>query len=519
MADNRFIILDDEDHEKQIWTSKVLSLGRLNREFELTEVTPAFAQTVFGEDPPELPASILALIHPEDRPQFMSELGRVVSGAATLERGLARIVTRDGRIMAMEIEAEPWGTDGAAGALISCREQYARPSEDFAPAAAQAGDSTEILEIIRSFTASILNPVILLNTEGRIIHVNSQLRDLLGMGLAELKSKPVAVILEKRKDRMKQAMVQFVNHMRKGAMHDVPGEWVRADGSTIPVTMSGSLIRSPSGELIGMVVVGRDESENAFLSHLENKNRELEEAYEELKRLDLMKDDFLSLVGHELRAPLANILGYAEFLVEWELSEEERAEYGRIIYVESQRLKRLVNDILDLSRMEAGRMSYVYVRDSVNRVVRAAADSLRSDLERKEIDFKLDLFRHLDTIEFDPDRVQQVVTNIIHNAIKFTDAGKSITVVTRPNEDGIEIAVIDQGVGIDKSDKAKIFDKFGQAIDVRHHSEGAGLGMAIARSIVTDGHGGQIWFESGGRDKGTTFRFTIPERRSGEWEA
>jgi len=218
-------------------------------------------------------------------------------------------------------------------------------------------------------------------------------------------------------------------------------------------------------------------------------------------------------VGHELRAPLANIVGYSEFLREWEITEDERIEYVKIIYQEGQRLSRLVNDVLDLTRMEAGRMSYLYVTDSVNRIVQASLDSLSPDVEDKQLMVIVDLDDQLEPMEMDPDRIQQVATNVINNAIKFSHQGKKLHVKTEPVEDGVRVSVADQGLGIDPQDADKVFNKFEQIIDVSHHSIGAGLGMPIAKQIIEEGHGGRLWFESDGKGRGTTFKFTIHERK------
>ena len=116
-------------------------------------------------------------------------------------------------------------------------------------------------------------------------------------------------------------------------------------------------------------------------------------------------------------------------------------------------------------------------------------------------------------MEFDPDRIQQVVTNILHNAIKFTDEEKSIGITAERIEEGVRVSIRDEGIGIEPRDAARIFSKFEQVTDVRHHHDGAGLGMPIAKKIIEEGHGGRIWLESEGRGKGTTFKFILPDKR------
>ncbi len=491
------------------WYSRLVCACSTDRKGRLRFFSPGFEKLVSLKTE-EMPAEIHSLVHPEDREQFLSDVEKIVSSQSFLDRRPVRMVTPDGRILSMEIKAEPFCENGDVSRIDFFWWEKAEREQDRAMLNLES-----FQEVAESFITSLFDPMVLLNTEGRINHVNPPLLELLGYRRFELIGKPAALLLENRSESMKKGMIRLAKWMRTGTMRDVSTYWQTSEGQKVPVTMSGSAVRSDSGELIAMIIVARDERQNALLKDLEHKNRDLEDAYEELKRLDQMKDDILSLVGHELRAPLANILGYAEFLYEWDSPVEEKNNFARIIYQESQRLSRLVNDILELSRMEAGRMQYYYHQDSVNRVARAAADSLWADAEKKSLNIVLDLDENLDTMTFDADRIQQVITNILGNAIKFTPADKSITVKSRVSEDGALISIADDGPGIDAVDVSKVFNKFEQVDDVKHHSIGAGLGMPIAKQIVEEGHGGSLWFESEGQsaNRGTVFYFTLPDRK------
>ncbi len=449
-------------------------------------------------------------IHPDDRQSFIGDLDQACQCGKFLERRSVRLVASDGRVKKVEVLGEPRYADGRVNGVTLTWKDAAGAEET----RASREEIESLHEIIHRFVDSLLDPVVILSNEARIAYVNEPCRKMLGYGRYELVGKPAAAILEKDPERYSRAMIKFIKSIRSGALAGASTSWIGKKGTEVPVTMSGSVIRGQGGDLMGMVLVGRDERENALLKDLEKRNDELARAYDELRRLDRMKDDFLSLVGHELRAPLANILGYAEFLSEWDMEAEEKSKFIKIIYHESQRLTRLVNDILDLSRMEAGRMSYQYVTDSINRVAMAAADGLRADAEKKNVILDLSLSQVLGKAEFDPDRIQQVIANVIHNAIKFTDAGKKVTVSTVPVEDGLMVSVADEGEGIDPADAARVFNKFEQVGDVSNHSKGAGLGMPIAKQIIEEGHGGRMWFESPGRGLGSVFSFTLPERRA-----
>jgi two-component system phosphate regulon sensor histidine kinase PhoR len=511
MSDKLSYTVEPADDENLLWQSRTFCLCAVDATGEIVRFTPGFAKLIGGAVRPASPLLIYSLIHPEDRSEFTAHLDRICSDGIMLERRQVRMVTPDGRVMLMEVSGESLKDSGKiTGAMLAW---WDCSGDEAVVSWSSTEERDDFEQLLASFTTSLFDPVVLLNTEARIIHFNPPVQEILGYSRTELIGHPVAVLFEHRKDQIQKAMLRFAKMMRAGQIRDLHAHLRTTAGEKIPVTISSSMIRSGSGELMGMVLVARDERENVLLADLERKNRELEKAYQELKNLDIMKDDFLSLVGHELRAPLANILGYTEFLKQWELTEQEKKEYLEIIYQESQHLRRLVNDILDLSRMEAGRVSYNSIRSSVNRVVRTAMDSQRALAEQKGIRIVTELEEQLEPIDIDPDKIQQVVSNIVHNAIKFSDPETTVTITTSAAEDGIKVSVADQGIGIPEEFAEKVFNKFEQVAAVKHHSEGAGLGMSIAKHIIEEGHGGRIWFESPGEGKGTAFIFTIPERR------
>jgi PAS domain S-box-containing protein len=502
----------------EIWDSQTFFICGIDSAGRLVRATPRFLAFISGGGKSVPPSSLASLIHPEDRPLFHSELERIFDQSGVMERRPVRMITPDGRVTAMLVTGElASGPNGDMNALLFWQENPEGGRIDAgSPNAPFMDASTELEryeEVVKSFISSLFQPVFIISPEGRIVHANDAALTLLECRRFDLAGRPVAAVFEKDPEKIPQAMLRFIKMMRGGKIQDQAGTFYTRHGNPIPVTVSCSVLRSGSGELIGMALVARDERKNALMMELEQKNEQLMRTFEELKALDRMKDDILSLVGHELRAPLSNILGYSEFLKEWDLTEVERKEYTRIIYTESQRLSRLVNDILDLSRMEAGRMTYIYVRDSLNRVVEAAVDSLRPDAEEKNLRLELHLESQLEPFEFDPDRIQQVVTNVVHNAIKFSHSGESIRIYTEQIEGGARVTVADRGLGIDPKDAAKVFNKFEQVLEVAHHSKGAGLGLSIAKQIIEEGHAGKIWFESDGKGRGTVFKFTIPERK------
>jgi signal transduction histidine kinase/ActR/RegA family two-component response regulator len=245
------------------------------------------------------------------------------------------------------------------------------------------------------------------------------------------------------------------------------------------------------------------------IEDIETRNRDLEKAYHELESLDSAKDDFLSLVSHELRTPLGSMLLHAEMLLKRQVTtREKQAHYHETIVNQCKRLTRLVNDILDLSKIEAGRMELHIQPFSLRELISDIYSVLSVSVHKKNLRFDYETVPVDIWLKGDRDKIAELLTNIITNAIKFTPEGGSIIVSL--STDGITgtIAVRDTGIGMRQEDIPKVFDRFKQLEKVDHHTEGSGLGMTISKSIV-ELHGGTIWIESA-EGKGTTVFFTLP---------
>lgn len=242
---------------------------------------------------------------------------------------------------------------------------------------------------------------------------------------------------------------------------------------------------------------------------LEEKHFELEKAYEALKTLDKAKDDFLSLVSHELRTPLSSILLYSEMLLDGlDDSPEARSEFLTTIVENCQRLTRLINDVLDLSKIEAGRMPFKLEKLNFDELLNDTLSGMRPTIESKGINLICDDVEKNFRLWSDRDRIIQVLTNIISNAVKFTRKGGSIRVSLSSSDGMGKVAIMDSGQGISEKDIPKVFDRFSHLGSIDHHTEGTGLGMTICRSII-ERLNGEIWIESE-LGQGTRVFFTLP---------
>jgi len=241
---------------------------------------------------------------------------------------------------------------------------------------------------------------------------------------------------------------------------------------------------------------------------------ELETSYRELKRLDELKDNFLSMVSHDLRTPMTSIKGYASILMEKidKYDKERQLKYLSIIVNESDRLTRLINDLLDLQRFEAGKMRMAFEDVNLSEIVKASSDSFEGAAIAKKISLQRDIPEANIFVKGDRDRLAQVIANLLSNAIKFTPEGGMVKVAMetcRENENGaVKVSVSDNGPGIPKEKQGGLFNKFQQVEDlVKTKEQGSGLGLALVREIIGH-HGGSVGVESE-PGKGSVFYFTI----------
>jgi len=340
-------------------------------------------------------------------------------------------------------------------------------------------------------------------------------------------------------------MQNFYERVREqGEVKRFEAEYYRRDGKTIWGSLNARAIYSETGELVfieGILedITDRKKAEHDLADlnrHLEqlvrertedlvNKARELEDANQRLRELDEMKSAFLSSVSHELRTPLTSILGFSKLLhkefgknfmplagddKKLNSKGERIQENLSIISHEGERLTRLINDVLDLNKIESGRMGWrdelLDMTDTIETAVQAVSGMFA---ENPDLGLATEVEPGLPTIVADPDRLQQVLINLLNNAAKFTETG-TVSVRAFPRFGQVRVEVADTGSGIHPEDQAQIFEKFHQTRSdtMEDKPKGTGLGLTICREIV-EHYGGRIWVESV-IDQGSTFIFTIP---------
>jgi len=255
-------------------------------------------------------------------------------------------------------------------------------------------------------------------------------------------------------------------------------------------------------------VANRDEL-GSLAAKVNRTSDELQRLYQELETASRHKSDFLATMSHELRTPLNAIIGFAEVLreeISGELNEDQLADVQEVLTA-SEHLLLLVNDVLDLAKIEAGSMELELSQVAIPEVLRSAVSLYSERAARGGIDLALKAEPDEITVTADERRVRQIVFNLVSNAVKFTPRDGRIDVSARLDDGQVEITVTDTGPGIAREELETIFEEFKQATDGKR-AEGTGLGLPLSRKLV-ELHGGRLWVESE-PGQGSTFRFALP---------
>lgn len=308
-----------------------------------------------------------------------------------------------------------------------------------------------------------------------------------------------------------------------GFVHFAEAELAGAIGSASARVMVSSATREEDLGLDEVLDILDEASQvRAYSRELEAKQQaleaataELRAANERLRELDRMKDDFISTVTHELRTPLTSIRALSEMLYEDpKLELSQRSRFLGIIVSETERLTRLINQILDMAKLESGRAEWTTGEVSIGEVVDEAATALEPLFREKQVELSLLVEPDLPLLMADRDRLMQVVVNLLSNAVKFVRGGEGkVSVQVCSRGDAIRVAVADNGPGLTAEECSQVFEKFRQGGNtMTDKPQGTGLGLPISRQIV-EYFGGKLWVEST-PDAGATFIFTVPLAQS-----
>ena len=372
------------------------------------------------------------------------------------------------------------------------------------PRAAEVAAPSERGAVDRRFRVLIektWDGLALVDADGRFLYVSPSSQRILGYSPEELVGHNSGEFLLGDHAQRKLAFEEIVREPGKSTTAEL--RYRHRDGR--PLWLEAVRTNLLDDPLVGAVVVNfRDVTERR---RWEDEQRR---ARAEAEAANRAKDDFLATLSHELRSPLSAVLTWARLLRRGRLDREKVAQALETIERNAQVQVRLIEDLLDVSRIAAGKLTLEIAAVDLEAIVRSVVETVRAGAEAKRIDLELRAAREALTVRGDETRLHQVFGNLLANAIKFTPEGGRVTIEAKRSGDRAELVVTDTGIGIEPELIGTVFDRFrqGQQPANRLHG-GLGLGLTISRHLV-EAHGGVITAQSPGRGQGTTFRVLLP---------
>ncbi|MET0292670.1 MAG: ATP-binding protein [Steroidobacteraceae bacterium] len=364
--------------------------------------------------------------------------------------------------------------------------------------------SARLAAIVESSDDAIIGKTL----EGVITSWNRGAQRLFGYSEVEVLGRSVTVLIP---DELLHEETEILSSIRAGNRVDhYQTRRRRKDGSLVDISLTVSPVKGPGGEVIGASKIARDVS--VALAANRERDRLLESeraARAEAERLGFLKDEFLATLSHELRTPLNAIIGWCALLREPGFRGDSQQAIG-VIERNARAQAQIIDDLLDMSRIVAGKIALELRPLSLDEVVTAAADSIRPSATAKAIELSVRGTGEHIAVNGDPARLQQVLWNLLTNAVKFTPSKGRIEISLRAESGFAEICVTDSGVGIPTEFLPEVFDRFRQAQSgsTRQYG-GLGLGLSIVQTLAML-HGGRVRAESGGADLGSRFTVQIP---------
>lgn len=372
------------------------------------------------------------------------------------------------------------------------------------------GDAMYKYRLLSYFMDNIPDVIYFKDRKGKLVLVNKAHAKGLGM-------KPENVVGKKDsdffpKDRAWRMAKDDIHVIKTGKpMIDKIERATRPDGVDNYVSTTKIPVRDATGRIVGLAGITRDITRRMRFERLEREKARVEKRLEVLETMNKVKSDFISTVSHELRTPLAIVKQLVALIFDETAGpiNNKQREIIKRVEANTERLKKLIDDLLDMSRIERDKLELRYSLVNLNDLLKDSADFYKNLAKEKGIDLSYHLPAKDINLFVDADRINQAVANFINNAIKFTEEGGKISVEVKVLETKVRVGVIDTGIGIAKSDLPQLFNRFAQVSNTGGAgSKGVGLGLSIVKELIKR-HGGEAWIESK-LGVGSKFYFTLP---------
>jgi PAS domain S-box-containing protein len=352
--------------------------------------------------------------------------------------------------------------------------------------------------------------IALLNSAGEYVEINRALLENYGYTREEIVGHEFYELMHP--ERREAAKGVFYGILKGEITKAFEMPFVKKNGETVFMSLSASVIRIKEHHYV--LVIAHDITEETLLKErITDQNAELMAINKKLRELDDLKNEFLGRISHELRTPLSIIMAYTGTLIEdreQTIDSETRTEFLRVIEGHSNKLLGLINDLLDLSRVEVSQAMLHRGEASLNDVVKISVKIAEAFAVQNRVTLLTDLDETIPIIIFDPLRIRQACVNLLTNAIKFSGTGDMVTISSRNAEREVVVSVRDHGPGIDAEDIPELFEKFVQLDGgSSREKDGLGIGLKLVKHYI-ELHGGRVWVTSE-KSAGSTFFFSLPK--------
>jgi PAS domain S-box-containing protein len=467
----------------------------------------AGAERIFGYPASEVLGLPITILLPMERLPEEDVILATLRRGERIEHFETERVRKDGTRICVSLSISP--IRNAAGVVVGIAKIARDVTSDRQAQAAQA----TLAAIVASSDDAIVGKTL----DGVITTWNAGAVRMFGYLPEEAVGRSITILLPPERLAEEQTIVATL--LRGDRIEHFETERVTKDGRRLQVSLSVSPIRDGHGRIVGAAKIARD----VTLRHtLERERDDLlareRIAREEAEASNRAKDAFLATISHELRTPLSPILTWTQLLRQGRLDPEKSERALSAIERSARSQAQLIDDLLDVSRIVSGKMRIQVRPIDLIAVIHAAAEVVRPAAAAKRIDLRLDLDPQAASMIGDPERLQQIVWNLLSNGIKFTPAAGRVDIILRSIEGQIEISVSDTGEGFHPDFRPFIFDRFRQAeVGTTRAHGGLGLGLAIVRHLV-ELHGGTVEAESAGKGAGATFTVRLPHRTAARRE-
>jgi PAS domain S-box-containing protein len=480
----------------------------------------AGAQRIFGYSPDEVVGKPVTILIPPDRWHEEAEILMQLRNGGRVHHFETTRIRKDGNKIAISVTISP--VYDAAGEIsgiskiardVSERSQLIE-REELARAEALAERR------FRTLMENAPDAILQVDSDGKILLANQTAEVMFGYGSEELTGLGVDALVP---ESVRSRHAKFRSDFAAAGVSRPMGLGLdlracRKDGSELPVEISLSPAQTENGVYVTAVirdVSERKRAERQIHSLEQTYLAELEARHKEAERLNRLKSEFMASVSHELRTPLHTIIGFAELLSEegaGSLNERQR-RFVHHIQTDSEHLLSLINDVLDLSRIEAGGLVVRTEPVRLRTAIAEAVNAIRPQANEKRVRVMVREENIVDIdVLADPLRLRQILNNLLSNGVKFTDPDGEVKITAKRDGDFVQITVSDTGLGISPEECGRIFDKFYQVgYTTSGVRQGTGLGLTICKQLV-EIQEGQIWVDSE-PGKGSDFHFTLPAHR------